>query len=641
MSPVTQTRAAHVKSAEFAMDASRCARSLRLGLVGWLAFALAVAVTGVEAQDEEIIDDPELAGSGAGSRSGGDEDEVIADPESDGDDHGWGEAANIEKGVSSEEESSAEEYDPQANTGLARIEVDGRFAPDIHHEGLLEDAYESRLRLDVDVDFRRSRKLRLGVGVRTDLFWGVPSGNDPSLVYRYEDFTTPDDDGDPTRVERTYSALEQDRFELDIIPLAAFVDGTLGDGFHVRFGIQPVSVARADFFSPMDMLAVYDFRGQPKLDPGQPRISQPALRVDWDLSSWATLQVIYVPWFMPHLTRANRDGNVGDRLGFASMPTRRDENQRLNPGFDRTIDPSFQTGAGDSLARFVGPAPDFTTGQVQGRLNMRGSSYEFAIHGGTALEKTGSLYATPSLEEFLRTGEADALIELLSSEVGEALPQVQLFDVEYHRYYQLGLDGSIDIAPITLAFEVTYSPARYFLYAARDDRSRIAQPNTTAEIEDPEFSDEGVLDPGNIADRSLRKGVPTVQGVLHLDWIHGETFAFAAEGFWVQALEQPYDRERHWWGFKRDSALFLGGIFAASYRIDDGRWTLQTSLATLLGPSFISVSQVEWRAVEGLYLNVGAMFYEGPDKLPGAQDINVGGLLSSTDQVYVGFRYVP
>jgi hypothetical protein len=615
------------------MKTYRCMRAPRSA--GLLALALMLGSSGVEAQDEEIILDPELAGSSASS-GGGDDDELIADPESEGDDHGWGDAADIEKGVSNAEESRVEEYDPQANTGLARIEVDGRFAPDIHHEGLLEDAYETRLRLDIDLEFRRSRKLRLGVGVRTDLFWAVPSGSDPSLAYVYEDFTSLDE-GEAQRVERTYTAVQQDRFELDIIPLAAYVDGTLGDGFHVRFGIQPVSIARADFFSPMDILTVFDLRGQPRLDPGTPRIAQPAVRVDWDLSSWATLQVMYVPWFMPHLTRANRDGNVADRLGLGEL---RPNNQRLNPGFERTIDPSYQTLAGDALLRFVGPAPDFTTGQVQGRLNMRGSTYELAFNGGTALEKIGSLYATPAFETYLRTGRPQSVIDLLGN-VGEALPQVQLFDVEYHRFYQVGVDGSLDIAPLTLAFEVTYSPERYFLYAARDDGTRIPGPNTTDEIVDPVFDGETGLDPGNVADRSIRRGVATVQGMLHLDWIHAETFAIAVEGFWIQALQQPHDVSRHWWGFKRDSALFMGGVIAASYRIGDGRWTLQTSLSTLLGPSFISVSQVEWRAVEGVYLNVGAMFFEGSDRTPRAQDINIGGLLSSTDQVFVGFRYLP
>ena len=114
---------------------------------------------------------------------------------------------------------------------------------------------------------------------------------------------------------RDYTVLEQDRFELDLIPLSAFVDVTPANGFHLRIGTQPVSMARMDFYSPNDILAVYDLRGQAKLAAGGGRLSQPAVRMDWDMGSWATLQVIYLPWFMPNLSRPNRDLYVARVLG--------------------------------------------------------------------------------------------------------------------------------------------------------------------------------------------------------------------------------------------------------------------------------------------------------------------------------------
>lgn len=616
--------------------------------VAFLVFAccLAGARASQAQDDEEVIVDPEAVGSS--SRGGSDDEEVISDPEApgggggsdSGGDYGWGEAANIGQGdASSAPESVAEEYDPQANTGIARIEADGRFAADVNHEGKLEDAYETRFRLDVDVEFRRSRKLRIGLGVRTDIFWAVPSGNDPSLTYRYNDFSQ--DPADPQRLRTDYTPFDQDRFELDIIPLAAYVDGTIGDGFHVRVGVQPVSMARTDFFSPIDMLTVYDGRGQPRLDPGTPKIAQPALRVDWDLSSWATIQAVYVPWFMPHLQRPNRDGTVSDQLGV--------QGGTVQPGLDRVIDPSWQPRASEWGGRFVGPAPDFTTPQAQLRLNMRGPSYEFGVSGGTALEKLPSFYSTPAFDRYLREGETSDIVDVAGILPGPTNmddadmpwePQLRLFDVEYHRYAQIGLDGSLDIAPITLAFELTYSPSRHF-YAARRDGKSLPQPDTSEQIVDATVQEDGDFIQSNVQDRSIRKGAQTVQAVLHMDWIHGETFALAVEGFWLNALRLPYDEDRDWWAFKRGTGAFFAGVLGATYRLNDGQWSFETSLIALLGPSIISISQIELRVVQGFFVNIGAMIYEGKRGDPRTPDLSLGGLLSGYDQVFVGFRYLP
>ena len=78
--------------------------------------------------------------------------------------------------------TSSSDYDPQANTGIARLEAIGQFGADIRHEGDLEDAYETRLRFDAEIEFRRSRKVRLSVGLRTDLLWALPAGGDALLT---------------------------------------------------------------------------------------------------------------------------------------------------------------------------------------------------------------------------------------------------------------------------------------------------------------------------------------------------------------------------------------------------------------------------------------------------------------------------
>jgi hypothetical protein len=556
-----------------------------------------------QASDEEVISDPELE-SKAGTMS---------------DDRTWG---GVVPDTQYDAPASAgqSEYDPTANTGISRLELIGQQGIDIHHEGDLEDAYESRLRFDAEVDFRRSRKLRVSVGTRVDLLWALPARNDPDLTIK----ASPDG----THPARQDGVFDQDRLELDILPLSAFVDTTLGDSFHLRMGEQPVSIRRMDFYSPIDILAAFDMRGQPKLDPTSGRLAQPALRADWDLSSWATLQMVYVPWFLPSLNRANRDRYVAKVLGT--------QGANSSQTIENLIDPSYQTKISETGLRFVGPAPDFTTPQGQARLTMRGSGFEVGLSGGTALEKIPAVYLTPTAEAYAQ-GKDNADVDALVM-VGTERP---LLDVEYHRYATVGIDGSLDLAPLSLAFELAFSPSRH-LNAATADGSRLPQPNVSEQIVDPSTTDFTML--GNVRDKSIRKGVPLLQAAFHVDWISGETFAIAAEGFLVKAMQLPYDLTRDWWGFIPNTGIYAGGLLGGTYRPnpDDGRWRFDLSLVSLVGPSLIVMPQIEWKATEGFYLNVGAQFFEGPKpRIGGAQNVNVGGLLSGYDQVLMGFRYLP
>jgi hypothetical protein len=621
------------------MSDSSC-RAPRLAALASLSLVLsAVHVLSVSAQsDDEIIVDPEL---GDAPSSGDDDEQVVQDDElgaSDQGDNGWGVELDVQKKSARGPvagSSSESDYDPLANTGIAKLEVVGQFAADLHHEEDLEDAYETRLRFDAEIDFRRSRRVRLSVGLRTDLFWAMPSRNDGSLP----PVSAEDPEGPRLR------AIDQDRFELDLIPLSAFVDTTIGAGFHVRIGEQIVSTARMDFYSPIDILAVADYRGQPRLDVASVKLAQPAVRVDWDLSSWATLQAIYVPWFMPNLSRPNRDLYVATRLtgrpieeGDMSM----DQVGSRSPLVEGLIDPSFQTYASESVFRFVGPAPDFTTPQVQARLALRGSAYELGFSAGTALEKMPSIYLTP-LAQKIAQGDFGRITN------GDVAARLPIFSAEYHRFHLFGVDGSFDIYPITIGFELAYSPERH-LYAATFDGSRVPQPNVTEEIVDPRVVDindptidsDDELDPGNVSDRSIRKGTPLVQGALHIEWLKGETFALALEGFWVNALELPYDQSRDWIGFWRGKGAFAGGLLGLMYVVNDGQWRFQSSLVGLKGPSLIWMPQIELRVLESFFVNVGGQIYEGPNAgRGGRQDLTIGGLLNGYDQVFVGFRYVP
>ena len=593
-------------------------RSIR-GALLVAAAQLFVIASPLSAQDgDEVILDPELSGGKKATKSG-DGDEVIADPELGESDDGWGGIYQNEPAVRGPTIDAEPAYDPLANTGIAMVEVVGQLQADTRQEGGLEDAYETRLRLDSEVEFRRSRRLRLSIGVRTDLFWALPARGDPDLK-------VPASEGVPAHQDR---ALDQDRFELDILPLSAYLDVTIADGLHLRLGEQIVTMARMDFYSPIDMLAVNDLRGQPKLEASTPKLAQPAIRLDWDIGAWATLQVFYVPWFMPHLPRSNRDRYVADVLGTSedSLPT----------VLDTLIDPSFQTKVPEEMLRFIGPAPDFRTPQVAARLNIRGPGRELALSGGTALEKMPSIYTTPLAEDFaFSRGEWEL-------PVSEAIARGDgLIDIVYHRYWQLGLDGSFDLGPLTLGFEFTYSPSRHLYYAARPEGEALPQPNVTEPIRDAVRDGATLVEPSNVTDPSIRKGVPTVQGALHVEWLRGTRFGLIMEAFWWNALELPFDKDRDWWAFIPGTGAFIGGLVGMVYRIDDGRWTINFATLTCPGPSLILMPQLELRATDQLYVNIGAGFYEGPPPTRhGGQDLNFGGLYSGYDQVFIGFRYNP
>jgi hypothetical protein len=570
------------------------------------------------AQDgEEVILDPELAGPSAPATS----EPAPAEP---AEDFGWGpvDDANARAratppplpSVAAASSREEDDYDPLANTGLARLEMLGQVAADIHQEGDLEDAYESRFRFGGEVELRRSRRLRLMLGSRIDFFWAVPGQNDNVVRASGE------------------RALDEDRFEVDVFATAAYVDTTLGDGLHLRLGQQVVSLARMDFFSPTDILTVYDLRPQPRLDLAANKLAQPAVRLDWDLNSWATIQAVYVPWFMPHLSRPNRDQYVGKVTGGTGTG-------QAPANLRELVDPSNQTKLSESMLRFVAPPPDFKTPQAEIRANFRGDSMELALSAGTAIEKLPSVYFTPAVNDYsLNPNNAEAE----GNVAGGIYGQQTLVDVDYHRYYMLGLDGSFDVAPFSIGFEFSFNPSRH-LYAATNDGKHLPLPNTTEQIVDPgKPVGDGPWTPSNVANSGIRKGVPVVQGAIHAEWLKGETFALVSEIFWLNALALPHDKSRDWWGFIPNTGAYVGGMLAASYMINDGKVRFDVTTITLVGPSLILIPHVEVKARDNLFLDAGAQIFEGPDPgVNGMQKLNVGGLLSGYDQVFLGIRWLP
>jgi hypothetical protein len=331
------------------------------------------------------------------------------------------------------------------------------------------------------------------------------------------------------------------------------------------------------------------------------------------------------------------------------------------PSVSKLIDPSFQTKAQEDALRFVGPAPDFTTPQAEARLNLRGSGFEIAVLGGTALEKLPAFYYTPRINSLLTANvEDDGTLGEAQTAADQIASGYRLIDVVYHRYYLLGLDGSFDIAPVQVGFEFAYSPSRH-LYATDTTGRALPAPDVSKQIADPDDARWMDTETNNMQnarqclssivacakDPRIRKGVQMVQAALHLEYLKGETLLLMAEGYLFQALELPHSRDRQWLGFPKGTGTYVAGLVAGTYNVQEGKYRFDLSVLATMGPSFIITPQIEFRLTDTFYLNIGAQFYEGPtpNNWKGsrkiATNLTPGGVLSGYDNVYLGFHWTP
>src|SRR5262245_31722891 len=164
---------------------------------------------------------------------------------------------------------------PQAPPASFRLELHSRTGVDTAWENEREEVIESTQLASFEAVYYRSEDLRFDVGLRVRHFFA--------------------------RRERDTADGEAERYELDVLPIAAYADATVADGIHLRAGYQTVSLGRFDFWSASNFLPVLDLRNGLTTLPEALEIAQPAARLDLDVSSRLTLQAIYLPFFQPHL----------------------------------------------------------------------------------------------------------------------------------------------------------------------------------------------------------------------------------------------------------------------------------------------------------------------------------------------------
>ena len=309
-------------------------------------------------------------------------------------------------------------WDPGAETAAApsplessrtelRVVLHSRFGVDTYWEDDLEDVIEATQIALFEVTHHRTENLRFAVGLR---------GRHVAARRRGED-------GDA-------------HYELDAVPTAGYVDGTLVPGMYLRAGYQVVTLGRFDVFSAANVLAVQDLRSGPTAVPDALHVAQPALRLDVDRGSGFAFQAVYVPFFQPHLVTlygtdyallAPIDREPAS-LGRAVAPVNRSALEQASTGV---------------FSAFT-PEPDLEEPQGALRATYRAGAGEVSLTTATALERLPVIVIDPARTE-------------------------RPVSIDYPRFAVVSVDGVADAGPFQLGLEVAYLHDRSLFTEAVDD----------------------------------------------------------------------------------------------------------------------------------------------------------------------------
>lgn len=452
---------------------------------------------------------------------------------------------------------------------------------DLSRDDAREEIWESTALLSMDATLRRSESLRFGLGV----------------MARYH-FAS---------LERSLPDVSARRYELDAIPTAAYIDGSLASaGLHVRAGYQPVALGRFDLFSAINVLSAADLRDGPAVIPGLPEIGQLGLKLDYSPGGWFSLQAVYLPFFMPHLLNvfdtdyAIFPGNQQNTdAGFAALAELLPPEElqaalrtQLTPGGRDRI-------AAGALAAFT-PAPNILNPQGALRATARAGFGEVSLTAATALEHLPSFRLSDDTIAAISSGEPSDQFD--ANAIG----------VEYQRFAVVSLDTGIDLAPFTLGFEFAYQFHRT-LYAAG-----TAYQGDALAIPIPGYSD-------------------MIQAGARIEYIESSDLIVAAEAFGSYAVALPDNPQRGWMFF--ESGRFFRGVGGVVGYATDFGLRLQLAAAWLSGPTVAIAPRISYDVIDQLQLEVGAFIIEGQaPPLFATPILSLGGAFNGVDHVFVGLR---
>ena len=455
-----------------------------------------------------------------------------------------------------------------------RVGIDTNWSTTNKRENVIEGTQIALL----DVNFRRSEKLRFAVGLRGR--------------YRF------------MRMQEKPSEDESaETYELDVVPTAGYADATLADGLHLRLGYQTISMGRFDFFTAVNFLAVSDLRDGPATMPGASAIAQPAVRVDLDLASWLTVQAFYVPFFQPHLISVYGS----DYSILAPLDNTSDEDaQALLDLFGRNSLREVSQSALEALS----PQPDLTRPQAALRVSARIKQFEVAVTAGVARDHSPTFDPNDDLRTFLNEEESqqtrDEALQALSG-----VPAEESLGIDYPHYYVLSLDAATGIGPVQLGFEVTYLKD-WTLYAG-------------------ETGDAAPL-PRRVPADLLHLG-------LRAEWVDADIQTLA-EIFYEHAIEEPPAGQQ--WVSLQNRRYLAGVAGGVRFTPGGGKFSVDAVVTAAVGPSVVLTPRLEYALAENLWIELGAILVEGrrPATI-GDPKATVGGIYDDTDQVFTGLRWMP
>jgi len=360
---------------------------------------------------DEVIADPELAGTSSAGSSDSAGETVFEDPELAG-----------KTSTSSSSGGFNNSAAPQFAADASLI-WHSRLGLDLRYSDPREETWENTNIALLEANIRRSETLRFQMGTRLRLYAG-------SLT-------------------RDVADAQAQRVELDATPVSGYVDWTIASGVHLQVGYQSVQLGRFEIVSATDVLSIADTRNGPATLPEAFDVGQLAMRLDVDANDWLSIKAIYVPFFTPYIMSVNE----GD---YALLPLRQSEvsadldqlgiNTVIAENFSRADRERF---AMSGLSAFA-PEVGLDKQQAALRLAARGGFGEVALTGATAIEKVPSVYFSP--EAIAYFADPDTIENAEAFEMAR-----QPIRVAYNRFYLLSLDAEFDAAPFLLGVELAYN----------------------------------------------------------------------------------------------------------------------------------------------------------------------------------------
>jgi hypothetical protein len=472
-----------------------------------------------------------------------------------------------------------------------RVELRSRAGVDTRWENDREEIVEATQIAAFELEHPRSKDVSFAVGLRARYFVGHRSSGS---------------DQDPA-----------ERYELDVVPTAAYVDATLSDGLHTRIGYQVTALGRFDVFTTTNFLALQDLRSGPASMPGTTDIAQPALRTDVDIGSSFTLTSVYVPFFQPDLINAFGGDYALFAVAGAAPPlptsiancpgppplseTEQQYADAIARRLQATANSSQLADATNAGLRALAPPPNLTEPQGAMRLTGRSSAGEVSLTVGTALERLPTLVLSRDLRNLFKNPcNARYQADIVAN-------NDPFLRVVHPRFSVAAIDGATDIGPVQIGVELAHMQNRT-LYAGKVG----------------ELPEAGSADLAQLG--------------LRAEFAESD-FAASVESFGLYALDEPGNPDQKWF-FLEEGRWFRG--ISAAVRWTAGRIALELLGIAASGPTFLMAPRIEWEALKQFYLELGMLVVEGPEPPAfGDPDVSIGGIYDGVDQAFVGVRWLP